>query len=212
MTTKRQEWHTAIHEAGHAVIGRVLGMACGQVTIVPKLSEKTAGVATTHDQWATEAAWKKRGKYRDLSSVWRGRIMTFMAAAEAEIVCIGRYRGGDGEDRYQIALMMEEIPVPNEDWQSYERRLRAKTRALVRRHRHKIEHVAKALLERRTISGRDIDWLLRQVTSADERRNLQRVHKAQREQTRESFRKDLRSLGYDVNNKTIDALMRRRRT
>jgi len=27
--------HTAFHEAGHAVIGRVLGMACGQVTIVP---------------------------------------------------------------------------------------------------------------------------------------------------------------------------------
>jgi hypothetical protein len=29
---KRREWHTAIHEAGHAVIGRVLGTACGKVT------------------------------------------------------------------------------------------------------------------------------------------------------------------------------------
>jgi hypothetical protein len=27
--------HIAVHEAGHAVIGRVLGMECGPVTIVP---------------------------------------------------------------------------------------------------------------------------------------------------------------------------------
>jgi hypothetical protein len=28
-------WRTAIHEAGHAVIGRVLGMVCGYATIIP---------------------------------------------------------------------------------------------------------------------------------------------------------------------------------
>ena len=86
--SKQREWHTAIHEAGHAVIGRMLGMVCGQVTIVPNLSEETAGVAITHDQWVTFGAWEKRDKYRDVSAVVRGRIMTLMAGAEAEVVCI----------------------------------------------------------------------------------------------------------------------------
>jgi ATP-dependent Zn protease len=185
--SKRREWHTAIHEAGHAVIGRMLGMVCGQVTIIPNLSEETAGVAITHDQWVTFGAWEKRDKYRDVSSVVRGRIMTLMAGAEAEVVCIGRCRGGDTDDRFQVALMMEEIRIPNDDIVRYARRLRAKTRALVQRHRHKIEHVAKALTERRTISGKNVDRLLRQVTSAEERRVVRRVRKARRKQLRELF-------------------------
>ena len=67
----------------------------------------------------------------------------------------------------------------------YARRLRAKTRALVRRHRHKIEHIAKALIERRLISGRNVDKVLRQVTSIEERRNSRQVYKARRKQLRE---------------------------
>jgi hypothetical protein len=85
--------------------------------------------------------------------------------------------------------MMEEFPIPNNDWEDYEHRLRAKTRTLVRRHRYKIEHIAQALIERRTLSGRDVNRLLRQVTSAEERRRLQRVHKTWREQNREFLRK-----------------------
>ena len=187
---KRREWRTAIHEAGHAVIGRVLGMACGKVTIVPNPSDDSGGHAITHDQWVTAKAWKERGKVgRDMASVFRGRIMTYMAAAEAEIVCIGRCLGGDGHDRGQIELMRGEAAAPNDDWDRYERRLRAKTRALVRRHRDKIEHLAKKLIEWRTVSGRNVDRLLRQVTSAEERRKLRRVRKARREQTCEFWRK-----------------------
>jgi hypothetical protein len=39
---------TAYHEAGHAVIGRVLGMTCGGVTIVPDYEDRAAGHALTH--------------------------------------------------------------------------------------------------------------------------------------------------------------------
>lgn len=180
-----QQWRTAVHEAGHAVIGRVLGLECGKLTIVPDFREMTAGFAITDGQWKTWAAWEERGKDRDLSSVYRGRIIMLMAGAEAEIVCTGRCGGGDTDDRREIGLTMEEVAIPNGDWERYERRLRAKTRALIRRHRRKIEHLAKALLERQTISGRNVDRLLRQVTSPPELQRRRRISRVRREAQRE---------------------------
>jgi ATP-dependent Zn protease len=182
--TPRQEWRTAIHEAGHAVIGRVLGLECGKVTIVPDFREMTSGVATADGQWKTCEAWEKRGKYRDIASVYRGRIIMLMAGAEAEIVCTGRCGGGDTHDRREIGLTMEEVAIPN-DPKRYERRLRAKTRALIRRHRRKVEHLAKTLLEHRTISGRKVDRLLRQVTSLQELQRQRRISRVRREAERE---------------------------
>jgi hypothetical protein len=34
-----------VHEAGHAVVGRVLGLTCGRATIVPDYTEMTWGYA-----------------------------------------------------------------------------------------------------------------------------------------------------------------------
>jgi hypothetical protein len=45
-------------------------------------------------------------------------------------------------------------------WERLEPRLRAMTRMLVRRHRDKIERLAKALLEKTTLSGKQIDQLV----------------------------------------------------
>jgi hypothetical protein len=82
-----------------------------------------------------------------------------MAGAEAEREILGRCRGGDGDDRYQIALMAEELSRGT-DWTKLEPRLRAMTRMLVRRHRALIERVAKALLARTTLSASRLDKLV----------------------------------------------------
>jgi hypothetical protein len=42
---KPNKTSTAYHEAGHAVIGRVLTLACGHATIKPDYSTATAGVS-----------------------------------------------------------------------------------------------------------------------------------------------------------------------
>jgi hypothetical protein len=54
--------------------------------------------------------------------------------------------------------MMEEL-VPT-DWDRTEARLRAMTRMLVRRHRARIERVAKALLTKTTLSAKELDKLV----------------------------------------------------
>jgi hypothetical protein len=140
----------AIHEAGHAVIGRVLSMVCEGATIEP--DGECAGHAIIHVQHVIMSTWERQGKWRAEESVWRGRIMSFMAGREAEAELLGNFEdeGLDGDDRYQIELMAEEVNISG-DWEAYEARLRSKTRSLVRRHRSTILLVAGELLSRTTI-------------------------------------------------------------
>jgi hypothetical protein len=72
---------------------------------------------------------------------------------------LGVTYGGDGDDRYQIELMAEQLDCDPSQWVSREARLRAMTRMLIRRHRDRIERVADALLVKRKLSAKQIDKL-----------------------------------------------------
>jgi hypothetical protein len=148
---------TAIHEAGHAVLGRVLTLVCGGATI--QMDHESYGHAITEDPYVTLDAWAWRGKVRSLNAVWIARTITFMAGAEAvaELSPDGLEPGDDG-DRRQIADMLEEIAPPDPVW--YEARLRKMTRMLIRRHRERIERVANALLTNITLSTEELDKLV----------------------------------------------------
>jgi ATP-dependent Zn protease len=150
---------TAYHEAGHAVIARVLTLASGPATIEPDKDKGTAGFSITLDPYECHAEWESRGKNRDYAAAFHARIMTYMAGAETEAILLGRPPIGDGDDRLQIALMAQEMrcTVP---WEGLEPRLRAMTRMLVRRHRAGIERVAKALLAKKTLSAKQLDRLV----------------------------------------------------
>jgi hypothetical protein len=112
------------------------------------------------DQWQCLHEWEKRGKVRDNpDAVWHARIIASMAGAEAEVVLLGSAQGGDGDDRYQIALMAEELENCA-DWKKLEDRLRAFTRMLVHRHRALIERVAAELLDKKTFSGEELNSLI----------------------------------------------------
>jgi hypothetical protein len=156
----RDRRHTAVHEASHAVIGRVLTHPCGGATIVRDHVAGEAGHAIAADPWVCTYQWEMRGKVRGSgSAVWHSRIISFMAGAEGELLLLGATRGGDGDDRYQIDLMANELDLEPADWIRREARLRAITRALIRRHRTRVERVAEALLDQGTLGGEAIDSL-----------------------------------------------------
>jgi ATP-dependent Zn protease len=150
--------HTAIHEAGHAVIARVLTLMCGGASVVPDYDEGEAGHSITEEPWSCEDQWEKRGKVRGPDAVWYAATITLMAGAEAEVVLLGSTQGGDAFDRSEIERMAE--PLSGESWSRIELRLRAMTRMLVRRHRVLVERVAAALLERKTLSGEELNRLV----------------------------------------------------
>lgn len=150
---------TAIHEAGHAVIGRVLDLVCGQVSVVE--DDDSAGHSICADPWATCGVWDRQEKYhRGIEECLRARIMAFMAGAEAEAEILGQCAGGDGDDRDQIAYMLDTLQLSDHDWFRWEQRLRRQCRRLVRKHRFKILKVADALHLKETMHGDEIDRLL----------------------------------------------------
>lgn len=156
---RRQLKTTAYHEAGHAVIGRVLKLPLEDATIKPNYDEAEAGHSIIPDPYACLLEWQWGGHMPGggLDTVFHARIMAYMAGAEVEMVLLGSRAEGDGDDRYQIALMAEQLDV---DWDRLEPRLRAMTRMLVRRHRIFIDRVAKALLAKTSLSTKALDKLV----------------------------------------------------
>ena len=137
MTRKRNDRRdTATHQAGHAVIARVLTLMCGGASIRPAGN----GHPMIHGPFECEGEWIGRAKWRSGGAVYRARIIAFMAGTAAEIELLDTSQGDDGEDHGQIALMAKELYSCDLD------RLRMMTRMLVRRHRDRIERVAAALL------------------------------------------------------------------
>jgi hypothetical protein len=82
-----------------------------------------------------------------------------MAGVEGEMALLGATNDGDGDDRYQIEMMAEQLSNCK-DWNKLEPRLRAMTRMLVRRHQALIERVANTLLRKTTLSGVQLDRLI----------------------------------------------------
>jgi hypothetical protein len=181
---KAVEWHTqhatrirarrkytARHEAGHAVIARVLGLLGGSATIVANHLQESYGGA---ESYLVETIWywrnggNKKLMLRSLACAYRARVIMEMAGYEAELECLGRSRGrtgGDSEDCKEINERMLKIypGMGNEERFRRRNRLRRMTRLLVRRHRDKIERVACALLRHRTLSRKAINDLLPEI-------------------------------------------------
>jgi ATP-dependent Zn protease len=158
--TRKQRKTTAYHEAGHAVIGRVLALPCGAATIKPDFNNGIAGTSITPGPYVCEAELEKRGKMRlHRDAIWHARIMVSMAGAEAEIELLGSKALGDGEDRLEIQKIVSEF-CRVDFWNKLEPRLRAMTRMLVRRHKPRIERVAEALLAKTTLSAKALDKLV----------------------------------------------------
>jgi hypothetical protein len=150
---------TAYHEAGHAVIGRVLRLTCGGVTIDP--DDDSAGHAIIGDPWMTVQHWEDREHFRDPASAFRGTIMARMAGREAGLEILGS-QGDEGcyhDDEVEIARLLEDAE-PWGDTDRFKTRLRGKTRGLIRRHRQSIERVARTLLDRGALAPGAVDALL----------------------------------------------------
>ena len=144
----------AYHQAGHAVIARILGMTCGGATIVADCN--SAYSLTDVDRSITD--WWCRGRSR-YNSMFRARIMTLMAGRESENACVGQDE--DTPFAADADLLEIERTAPEAEVSSAQIiKLQARTRGLVRRHQQSIELVAAALLQRGALEARQIDELV----------------------------------------------------
>ena len=161
MTLKQTRRSTAYHEAGHAVIGRVLGLTCGGATIVPDYDEGSAGHAVTYVERSIEN-WHCRGRLRWVS-MFRARILMLAAGRESEIECLGTSDNGvfgDADDLREISITLPEVLAEGDVPEEVLARLRVKARGLVRRHRRAIAKVAAALMRHSTLDAQQIDAIV----------------------------------------------------
>ncbi len=153
----------AYREAGHAVIGRILDLACGPATIVPNEEGGSLGHSKDFDPSQKISDALAQGFVRNEATVREKIAMMVMAGAAAmvELLGIDPAETGDSRDVEEISLMLNAAGYDTgEALTKRDRQLRQKTRRLIRTHRDKIDRVAKALLERSRLSAAEIDNLM----------------------------------------------------
>jgi hypothetical protein len=170
-----QREHAAVHEAGHAVIGRVLGIPCGHATILADDESNGHNLAEPPykilGRW-----WDDLGRYyREEAVAFHARIMAYMAGAEAERVLLGVCNGGDGNDLSEIAWMANSAGYDtfSGEWTRRRGQLRRQTVRLLRKHQATVRSVADALLEKHVLAGGEIDAPMRPLKLVEGREVLE---------------------------------------
>ena len=148
-----KERRTAYHEAAHAVVARVLGLTCGEVSIVKSFEDGTAGHAIIEDPSVILKHWGAQGFRLDAKRVMRRRIMAVMAGREIEILHYGFCLGGDTDDQRQIAMMANSANFDAETLAIFKKA----TVALCRKYQPIIDALALDLQKRERIEGYEVD-------------------------------------------------------
>ncbi len=156
-----QQRRLAFHEAGHAVLGRVLGLPCGGATIIAA-EEHELGHAVIDDPIRT---WGRGdGPRRPLIEA---SCVCLYAGAEAEralLNVIDEFH--DGPDCSKATSLISIIGVRgarfvgDEVWERYEAKLRRRANQMVRSHASTVERLAELLLKIEAVSGSQIDALM----------------------------------------------------
>lgn len=152
---------TAIHEAGHAVVGRAVGVPCGEVTIEAETPDDLGHSVMLDPRFSWE---RGDGAKRPIVEAF---CIALYAGAEAERFILGTTNVGDGVDCDRATKCLAWVGLPGASYEGddvfdrHEARLRARARSAVVEHRAAIERVATALVEHRTLSGDQVDGLIR---------------------------------------------------
>jgi ATP-dependent Zn protease len=166
--TGRQLSATAYHEAGHAFFDWKFHFKIKQVTIVP--GDASLGTATTKYfqfrrlEYGRPDNGKQIGRYHD-------RIVTLLAGEEAQRRFDPKsirkhHAAGDNDSAKELLMRLH--PDAEEECRYAFRYLCARTRNLVSdpKNWRQIEGLATALLERRTLSGEEVDDVIRKSENA----------------------------------------------
>jgi hypothetical protein len=186
---QHNDWITAIHEAGHVLGARLAGSEIYEATIVPSkrfhgyvkantflyseegMVEFLLGHAAElefgfdswgegHDYAQVEKALKDPIRWRK-SKAWakaNDQKETFIVSCW-QISPRSRWDAKTGQHVSLVKEWRKAVRVSKKEWKPEFGRLRRKARRLARKHRAYIEKVARLLVEKRTLTGKEIPQL-----------------------------------------------------
>jgi hypothetical protein len=166
--SKRDAAH-AYHEAGHVVASWCLRVRVRRATIVP--DDDSAGhVKNEREKPSTYIAIDRGDRWRSSRLRLEKRVMVLQAGEVAQLRYNRRSvrRGHSLNDRFKcVALLLKFTPQEEKlDSRLYYSRLHYLlllkwTASLIKQHWHLVEAVAKALLDRRELSGSQVREVIR---------------------------------------------------
>jgi ATP-dependent Zn protease len=139
---ERASWH----ESGHAICGRVLGFACGGASI------RTDGTGSATVAGVLSLQWDLTRDGNILSSVF-DKITVCWSGGVAESIMFGS--ADDRGDRVQIKQLAARYYVHDNDVE----RAHGRAHELIIKHWDAVERVATALLDKKTLTGAEINAL-----------------------------------------------------
>jgi hypothetical protein len=145
---------TAYHEAGHAVIARVLGVEVFKASVKPSYGKKPSRGRVLHEGLTARGTQRR---YFNTPRKLIASILIAMAGRAAEDVLIGfPSDGGDNGDVKNIEKWLSRVG----DRARFEKRFRKMSHMLVWRHADAIRRVAAHLVDSETLKQDQIDRLI----------------------------------------------------
>jgi ATP-dependent Zn protease len=150
-------WRAAYHEAGHIVIGHMLGIEHSHVSIVS--TGNVLGEARLARRLVWPRGMRPRRKFAD-----KHAIMSYAGAA-AERHRFGTITGSDIADRERATVLIarrwtRSTAARDDRIEATARRLEVRANMLVCKHWGRIDRVAQALVAQRTLTANDLRAVL----------------------------------------------------
>lgn len=151
--------YIAVHEAGHVVLGKILGIPVESATIEP--TNQYVGMIVVPGRDELWDFWQRNGKdHRSLKSAGIALILTAFGGLHATEELLGCYDSSDEDADAAFATQLVWATFSDDEAERYIPRMRRQTRRLIRKHSNKIERVAATLVERRSLSTDELDELI----------------------------------------------------
>lgn len=162
----REIFPKAYHEAGHAVVGHVIGRLIQEVSIVPDRLHGYKGycrcsafmeAANNHFEWQEGST--------------NPEIVTFFYAGTVatEMICqmhgwqYERLRDGDEDDLDMIDQWCRKVSTHQEEWSAVKEISLAKAKEILAQHWNAVDALATELIVHDTVSGKDAHLIIRQA-------------------------------------------------
>jgi len=161
----------AIHEAGHAVVGYILGLACNELA----LTHEGEGCSYSHVAYPNLVCSYEGKSAHERNTTLRAECIASCAGLAAEHVFFGVPLNTDNENAqsdFQNIIKCERSGlrirgdrgglIGDDVTLSYIPRGLVEAKRLVKRHRNTIQQLADILVEKKKISGKEVERLLKE--------------------------------------------------
>jgi hypothetical protein len=168
LKTPRPTWHQtlyAYHEAGHVVVGHVLGRCLSEVSLQASRTKGYKGYCAFDEfaeRWQGLPQWGTGSQNPERITILYAGTVAMRLLCQQRGWQYDRWRGGDKGDFDQIYLWSLEMVADEEEQQTMQRGCRKQAQAILEEHWPAVEALAAVLVTQGRVRGWEAHRLIQQ--------------------------------------------------